>query len=852
MKEYESLQRLGVEPFRAYYVPFSADDEVKTVYGIVDRRSSSRFLSLDGEWLIKQHQGCENIDLNEPLNETIPVPSCVQMHGYDKIQYINSRYPFPFAPPCVPRGNPCWHYRKSFFLNKKEGEKYYLNFEGVDSAFYLYVNGVKKGYSQISHAISEFDITELVKDGENVVDVLLLKWCVSSYLECQDKFRFSGIFRSVYLLTRPEKHITDYKIETEWQDGKGIFTFFNESKVGVALTLLRKKLFVGAKKSASVCFEKVFPWSVEKPKLYPLTIEAEGEKIVEQVGFRTVKIQDGIFTVNGKAVKLKGVNRHDFNPKTAASVTLKNQLDDLKLMKALSVNAVRTSHYPNAPEFYQLCDRLGLFVMDEADLETHGATATHGGYDVKLWQEFAENEFWTDGILDRYRALVERDKNRPSVVIWSLGNESSFGKAFFKGAKYVKKRDNRPVHYEGLQNAAKKYYYSKYVDMVSMMYPSVDWIKKRYLEDKKETRPFVLCEYSHAMGNSNGELAEYWELIYSQPKMMGGFIWEWADHAIATKKGLLYGGDFGEREHDGNFCVDGIVTVDRKIKSGTLEMKAVYDGITLSENEAVIPEYTPYGKDVDLSIDDGDGSITSCKVNGQETLLDKVRINVLRAYTDNDMYVKNEWLRCGLDRSWQTVEERVLGKNKRYFKGYIGANCLKPSVAFTLSYEWEEKALKIELSYEIAGYVKSLPRIGLEFVLDKKYSAFNYVGYGPHESYVDKKLSTVNGYYSSTAEKNYYHYVKPQETGSHFGTTFLRVNDLMTVTAEQPFSFSILPYTTKELIEAKHEFELKRSEKVVLNLDVGMRGVGTNSCGPELNEKYELPRKGKNVFKIQF
>ena len=852
MKEYQGLKRIGVEPFRSYYVPFDEQDKVKTVYGIVDRRSSSRFLSLDGLWQIKRHESVDGFALEESLDGEIPVPSCVQMHGYGQIQYINSRYPFPFAPPYVPKENPCWHYRKKFSLDKKSGEKYYLNFEGVDSAFYLYVNGVKKGYSQISHAVSEFDVTDLLKKGENVLDVLVLKWCASSYLECQDKFRFSGIFRNVYLLKRPLRHLTDYKIQAEWLDGKGVFTFKSESKVDATLYLLKKKIFVPAGKSVRVEFDKILPWSPENPTLYTLEIHSQGEKIVEKVGFRSVTIEEGVFKVNGKAVKLKGVNRHDFNPKTAATVTLKNQLDDLKLMKKMSVNAVRTSHYPTAPEFYLLCDALGLYVMDEADLETHGATAIQGGYDVKLWQQFAEDEFWSDGIFDRHRALVERDKNRPSVVIWSLGNESSFGKAFFKGAKYIKKRDDRPVHYEGLQNADKKYYYTKYVDMVSMMYPTVEWIEKRYVQDKKETRPFVLCEYSHAMGNSNGELADYWSLICSSPRMMGGFVWEWADHAVWTKKGLLYGGDFGETEHDGNFCVDGIVTADRKIKSGTLEMKAVYDGILESENNAEIPAYTPCSNPVKVQIDEQDATLCSLQIAGKELLKEKVKLNVLRAYTDNDMNVKNEWIKCGLDRSGQFIVQSEKAGNTTRFKGLICANCLQPSVTFELSYTVYEKRMDVTLSYEIAPYVKSLPRIGLEFVLDKKDAEFSFVGYGPHESYKDKRLSAKNGYYESSAEKNYYPYVKPQETGSHYGTTFLAIKDVMTVTSLQPFSFSILPYTTKELLNAKHDFELKKSEKTVVNLDLFMRGIGTNSCGPFLGEEHEIPRTGTNTFTIEF
>ena len=286
MKEYESFERIGVEPHRSYYVPFAENDVIKTRYGIVDRTKSSRFLSLDGVWKIKRHENVEKVEIGEELTQSIPVPACVQMHGFDKIQYINARYPFPVLFPKMQYDNPCWHYRRAFTLTKKTGEKYYLNFEGVDSAFYLYINGQYKGYSQISHATSEFDITDLVFDGENTIDVIVLKWCVSSYLECQDKFRFSGIFRNVYLLTRPNNHITDYRIVTDLNGDDGVVTFINESKVDIRLEFHGKKAFVKAGKTVEFCVKNVQKWTAETPKLYTLTLYANGEKIVEKVGFR--------------------------------------------------------------------------------------------------------------------------------------------------------------------------------------------------------------------------------------------------------------------------------------------------------------------------------------------------------------------------------------------------------------------------------------------------------------------------------------------------------------------------------------------------------------------------------------
>ena len=855
MKEYERFERIGVEPHRSYYVPFAETDNIKRRFGIIDRKASSRFLSLDGLWKIKQHNSPSEVLLNETLTESIPVPSCVQMHGYDQIQYLNCRYPFVVTLPHIPNENPCWHYRRAFMLDKKEGEKYYLNFEGVDSAFYLYVNGVKKGYSQISHATSEFDITDLLTSGENTLDVVVLKWCVSSYLECQDKFRFSGIFRSVYLLTRPEKHITDYRIITSFRGKDGILTFLNESGVDICIEFNNQIAFVKARKKVELLVKNVKKWTSETPKLYSLTLFANGEKIIERIGFREVSIDGKVFKLNGTAIKLKGVNRHDFNCKTGATVTVKNIFEDLKLMKALNVNAVRTSHYPNMPEFYQLCDYYGLYVMDEADLEMHGACTRYGGYSREPWSEYAENEFFSDGITDRHIALVERDKNRPCVIIWSLGNESSFGKAFFAGAKYIRKRDEtRPVHYEGLQEADKKYYYTKLVDMVSMMYPSIEKIQKEVLNNSKENRPFVLCEYTHAMGNSCGDIADYWEVIYKNEQCIGAFVWEWADHGIKTKKGFLYGGDFGEKEHDGNFCCDGLLTPDRKLKSAALEMKAVYSGkIKSLVLDVEIPEISGNAKGIEISVNKYTGGLNSIKADGREILKTPISFNIVR-YIDNDRLLLTKW---NNEYRLPECKPEIFScdelKNGYQIRGGIGANCLIPAVKFFVKYTVEANVLTIELEYEIADCIKSLPRFGLEFGISKSYDKFAFVGFGKTESYVDKNTACEYGYYESNAKENYDNqYIRPQESGSHYHSKYVCVNGLFSLTAQNPFSFSINPYTTMQLCETKHHFELHENGFINVCVDLAMRGIGSNSCGPVLDEKYEIPRKNKNVFRMVF
>ena len=856
MKEFEKFDRIGTTPHRSYYIPFAEKDTVRTKHGILDRTSSSRFTSLDGVWQIKQLDHVEDFDVNEMLGESIPVPACVQMHGYDHIQYLNIRYPFPVMLPHLPYENPCWHYRRTLNIKKKKDERYYINFEGVDSAFYLYINGEFKGYSQISHATSEFDITDLAVNGENTIDVLVLKWCISTYLECQDKFRFSGIFRNVYMLTRPEGHITDYKIETTINDKDGRLTFINESDVDIKIVLEANSVIVPAKMKAEMVVSDVRLWTAEDPNLYTLELYANGEKIIESIGFRTVTIDGKVFKINGKPVKLKGVNRHDFHCETAATVSLEDLAKDVHLMKELNVNAVRTSHYPNSPEFYMLCDKFGLYIMDEADLEMHGACSRDGRYDIPLWEEYAENDFFTPGITDRHVALVERDKNRPSVIIWSLGNESSFGKAFFKGANYIKNRDKtRPIHYEGLQNADPKYYYTELVDMVSMMYPSFDKIRTDVLENKKENRPFVLCEYTHAMGNSCGDIAAYWDMIYNNEQMMGGFVWEWADHGIKTDEGFLYGGDFKEPEHDGNFCADGLLTPDRRIKSNALEMMAVYGGKTQSEvcPVDVPPSTYKFSSGIAIEVNEHTGEITSIKADGKEILRTPIHFNVTR-YTDNDRDLVPHWIgRCHLDACKPHIFECKKTDNGYKFKGCLAANCLMPAAEFELCYEVNGNVLTATIAYKLADYIERFPRFGVEFGVDKAYGNFSYVGFGPTESYVDKHIASEYGYYVSSAEENYdYKYIRPQESGSHYACKYLAVKNLFKVTAEQPFSCSVNPFTTEQLRETLHSFELEENDFVNVCIDLAMRGVGSHSCGPDLPEEYEIPKEFKNTFKFTF
>ena len=843
--EFETFLREGTESPRSYYIPFPEDEEFKYSYGILDRKASGRFILLDGEWGIKAHDSLSYVDIGEELHDRIEVPSCVQMKGYDQIQYLNTCYAIPVDPPHVPKLNPTFHYRRTF--NISGGMKYYLNFEGVDSFFYVFINGENVGYSQISHSNSEFDITKYVHAGENVLDVVVLKWCAGTYLECQDKFRFTGIFRSVYILERPHNHIGDFKIATEKRGNKGILRIHNFGGVDFTAGAEGKTVSVHAGSSAEIEIEDAREWTAESPVLYDVVLRASGEKILQRVGFRSAVISGGIFLINGEKIKLKGVNRHEFSPTGGATVTIEETVRDLELMKWANVNAIRTCHYPDCPEFYDLCDAMGFYVIDEADVETHGMAVRYGSYSRKPWQAFADSGIADIGVTMREINLYERDKNRTCVVMWSLGNEANWGSMFFEGADYIKARDPRPTTYESAHEMADKTgYYTHRIDIASRMYPPLKDMRK-FLKDEKETRPLLLCEYSHAMGNSNGDLNDYWKMIDSSDRFVGAFVWEWRDHAIKTERGYLYGGDFGEREHDGNFCVDGLLNPDFTPKSGLYEMRAVYGG--KRENKPALTKPIAFPKlyrDIPISYEIGDnGELLSL---GGLKFKSPVKLNIMRAFIDNDMYMRNEWRKY--EYASMQAREIIKEQNRVRVIGKMAKSLLTPVMDFELTYEFFLSGVDITLKYEVADYVSYLPRVGLSFALSKEYSRFSYCGYGPYESYIDKHLSSEYGEYESCAEKEYFRYVRPQESGSHFGSTQVKFGAGLEIAAEKPFSFSITPYSADTLMHAAHDFELPESEDVHVCLDIAMSGVGTNSCGPELSKQYRAPKKGENCFRI--
>ena len=594
---HEDTQKLHIGTVKphAYFIPFALGQKNG------GRESSDLFTSLCGEWDFDYYERPDELPedlLTRSAAATIPVPSNWQLHGYDKPQYTNVRYPIPYDPPYVPDENPVGVYRRNYTY-APDGKRRVLAFEGVDSCFYLFVGGKFVGYSQVSHETSEFDITDYLNEGENQIAAVVLKYCDGTYLEDQDKWRMSGIFREVYILSREIGGVSDYRITAEPNNDLSAA----EIKVSIESVLPCKvRLFAPDGRlleeqegnTVSFSVEKPLCWTAETPNLYSAEIECGNEVIFERIGIRRIEVKDCAFWLNGRRIKLKGVNRHDFDVKNGFYCSREAMKRDLQLIKSLNMNAVRTSHYPNAPEFYQLCDEIGIYVIDEADMESHGCVEVYNTFE---WKDeyrgialIAQDERFLEATLDRERLLVSRDVNRPCVIMWSLGNEAGWGDNMRAAARLIKELDpTRPTHYEGFRNCLDGKGENE-LDTVSKMYPEYEYVRNYPQSDPQaNNRPLVICEYSHSMGNGPGDLEVYQKLIFENDAVAGAFIWEWCDQGICigeTEDGqpkYAYGGDFGELVNDGNFCIDGLVLPDRRLHTGALEAKNVYRPVRITK-----------------------------------------------------------------------------------------------------------------------------------------------------------------------------------------------------------------------------------------------------------------------------
>ena len=865
----------------------------------------------------------------------------------------------------------------------------YLNFEGVDSCFYVWVNGTYTGYSQVSHATSEFDVTDVIEEGENTIAVLVLKWCDGSYLEDQDKFRMSGIFRDVYLLKRPEKAVQDYRITTEITEACAKITldisYYQETPVTVSVEDAAGNVVAQTEisKAGTVTLEIANPelWNTEHPYLYTLILQNADETIEDAIALRTVAIQERVLYFNGQAIKLRGVNRHDSDPVTGFTVDVAKIKKDLVLMKEHNFNAIRSSHYPNAPYFYQMCDRYGFLVCDEADIEAHGPFMLYRKEDTdynrfKKWNEkIADDPAWEQAILDRVKRMVARDKNRFCIIFWSMGNESAYGCNFEKALAWTKKYDpSRITQYESARyrNYDVTYDYSN-LDLYSRMYPALSEIEE-YLE-KDGSKPFLLVEYCHSMGNGPGDLEDYFQIIQKDARMCGGFVWEWCDHAVAhglAKNGktkYYYGGDHGETIHDGNFCMDGLVYPDRTPHTGLLEYKNVYrpvrvvsydektgrlvlhnymdfddisdyadilyeitvDGLCVQKgvldevsiaphsdgvmtlkldipqsgkvylklryqlkkelpllpakqelgfdevllanvdgrnqtavkwlaeaeekNEISVSEtdteITLKASDFTYAISKRTGLFTKLQYAGRDYLNHPMELNIWRAPTDNDMYIRAKWENAHFHEAYTRAYkvETIQNQYGVIVMSHVGV--VAPTVQKILDVElvWKvESSGRITASMEVSKDAEfpELPRFGVRVFFNKNLSEASYYGMGPQESYRDKHRAASHGLYRSAVKDLHEDYIMPQENGSHFDCDYVELYNGrygIAAVSETPFSFQASNYTQEMLAQAKHNYELEESDSTVLCIDYALNGIGSNSCGPEVLAAYRFDEK---------
>ena len=998
---YENLSVLheNTMPARAYYIPAS-----RRMDNLVEHREESdRMQLLNGTWKFQYFNSIYDIqdsffekNYDTENFDEIQVPSVWQMAGYDTHQYTNIRYPFPFDPPYVPQDIPCGAYVHTFEYSRDEkAPKSFLNFEGVDSCFYVWINGSYIGYSQVSHMTSEFDVTDVLQDGTNTVAVLVMKWCDGSYLEDQDKFRMSGIFRDVYILKRPKQAISDYHIKTRIEDML--------AKVEIEMKFyfpLNVKISIEDRNGAVVALGSIAEegtavleiaspelWNTENPYLYKLILETENEVIVDHIALRKIEIKDQVIYLNGQKIKFRGVNRHDSDPVTGFTISLEQLTTDLTLMKQHNFNAIRSSHYPNAPFFYEMCDKYGFMVIDEADIEAHGPFMIYRKEDTdynrfKRWNEkIADDPVWEEAIVDRVKLMVERDKNRFCIVMWSMGNESAYGCNFEKALEWTKNFDpDRITQYESARyrNYDETYDYSN-LDVYSRMYPALSEIQE-YL-DKDGSKPFLLVEYCHSMGNGPGDFEDYFQMIQDNDKMCGGFVWEWCDHAIAHgtaengKTIYAYGGDHGEEIHDGNFCMDGLVYPDRTVHTGLLEYKNVYrparvisynkesgelvlhnymdfddlkdyvkisyeltqDGLVISKG--ILPEFSvaPHGEgktnlkinvpengkcylkliyhlkkelplldedhilgfdeievskedtkcklaekwipktvvDSELQVNENDTQIhikgrefaytidkrtalfTEMKFAGREYLNHPMELNIWRAPTDNDMYIKSEWKKAHYDKAYTRAYTTEVVQGKHGVKITSHASVVAETVQKILdvTITWKiEAAGKIDADIAVTkdDEFPDLPRFGVRMFLDKKLSAARYFGMGPQESYCDKHQAASHGLYQANVDDLHEDYIRPQENGSHYDCEYVELNNSrygIVVSAENAFSFNASYYTQEELEKKTHNYELTESDSVVFCVDYALNGIGSNSCGPVVLDQY---RFDDVLFRFQF
>jgi beta-galactosidase len=847
------------------------------------RRPASRMRSLDGAWSFKLSPRPE--DAPRALRSTrswheVEVPGLWTMQGYGTPHYTNVQMPFANLPPDVPDDNATGIYRRSFTVPRGwRSRPVLLEFGGSEGMLCVLVNGQPVGIAKDARTPAMFDISELVSHTEeNELVAVVLRWSDASFVEDQDQWWQSGLPRTIRLVSPSVRDV-------EWRaDARGAFTVVAE---GDARLLDAQGRLVARGAQGEVTRPEL--WSAESPALYTLEVEADGETVSCDVGFRTVEVAGRQLLVNGEPVMIAGVNRHEHDDRTGRVISRAAMELDVRLMKAHNVNAVRTSHYPDDPYWLELCDRHGLYVVDEANIESHA-----------YYDELCRDPRYRNQWVERVANMVERDKNHASVIVWSLGNESGYGPNHDAAAGWVRARDDsRPLHYEG----AIKFDWaggSPSTDLVCPMYPELADLVAWAQTDIDDPRPMILCEYSHAMGNSNGGLSDYWAAFRREPALQGGFIWEWVDHGIWARDHWAYGGDFGDEPHDGNFCADGIVWPDRtphpalhelKFLAQPIEVTALRGGRFRVHNRHHFTSLDRYrgewaleadgdvvkhgtlpklrvapgeSKDVALALPPGTGErfVTFRFYDGEhevawqqlavsrprrarppkgrafdgelfpDLVLDGPRLQLWRAPTDNDGLPLVETRAAGPLERW-----RELGLDD----AELGSGIARQTQRFRTI---DEKTVLVENVVELAPGVTDLPRVGVVLTLRPGLERLEWYGPGPWEAYADRRASAVVGRWSSTVADEYVPYINPQEHGHHPDARWLRLTDRrgrgLEVRGLPTIGFGASHFTAADLTAARHTNELTPRGEVILSLDVAQRGLGTASCGPDTGEQYRL------------
>lgn len=876
------------------------------------------YQSLNGNWKFKWAKNIEerpegfyadgyNLD---DFSEII-VPGHVELQGYDQIQYTNKTYPWDghsdqLRPPHIDwRNAPILSYVRFFDLKPEfKDKRVAISFQGVEKAFSVWLNGHYIGYSEDTFTPSDFDITEYVKEKDNKLSVEVYKQTSASWIEDQDFFRFSGIFREVFLYAKPDIHIEDVWFKTAVKENTGeleVRLKIDEREKSDTIPYLTLELTgpgeteklidekIDLRKEGEYWFSRTYKipgiqvWSPDKPNLYKALIHVYGQDgnliavVPYQIGFRDFKINDqGIMELNGERLILNGVNRHEWNPSTGRVVVEEDMIDALNVFKKNNINAVRTSHYPNQTRWYELCDQNGIIMMDETNMESHGSWEKPTGLEPS-WNIPGSLPEWQEAVLDRARSMFERDKNHPSILFWSLGNESYAGEDIRNMAKFFREQDSsRLVHYEG---STWNRDYEDVTDVESRMYAPPKDIEE-YLQ-KEDAKPFILCEYMHNMGNSLGGMESYIELIDKYPKYQGGFIWDYMDQALYTKAPngeiiLGYGGDFGERPTDYSFSGNGIVFADGSEKPSMQEVKYWYlspeerdrfDKRNADRYKEALASLSPKIKADRVRVERGDfnigattgdiavlfslveGGPVSLKIKGQEWLYRAPRPALWRAQTEND--IGNGFAQESA--VWMSAE--VFSKQKSYRILESSDDCFKIEYTYTtpgienielkILYTVQSGlGLKVEVIYKGRKGLPQLPVFGIRFQTPEEVIKTKWTGLSG-ETYPDRFKGALFGEYAERPFRS--EMLFPQEYGNHYNTLEAELvaengSRLKIYMDEKPFSFSALPNSMQDLEVATHQNELPDTGRTSVSILGEMRGVGgIDSWGSDVEEAYHIP-----------